>query len=619
MNGAEVLIKFKGDTSSAGKSIDGLKSKISSLATGLAKGMVAATAIATGAIAKMTKSAIDGFAEYEQLMGGVETLFGTGGMTVEEYAKKVGKSVSKVQKEYDKLDEAQERVAVHAWEAYQTAGLSVNEYMSTVTSFSAALKQSIKDPVKLAEAADQAVIDMSDNANKMGTNMELIQSAYQGFAKQNYTMLDNLKLGYGGTKTEMERLLKDASKISGVKYDIKNLGDVYQAIHVIQTELGITGTTAKEASSTIQGSMNMAKKSFQNFLVSLAQGEEYGLEESLETMMDSIETFLDNVMPVVDTVLKNIGKMLPKFMDRISKTLPNLIKSLLPSLIQGAVVLVNGLIQSLPVLIQTLLPELINGVVMITEQIIIMLPELIMMIADMLPTLIPTIVEAILQIIPMLIDHLPEFVEAGFKLFVGILTGLINALPKIFEFGVQMVGKLFEGIKSVVQKIPDFFVTVWNKIWDGIKKFLGGVKDFFKTTFDAIVEVVKIPINWIIDGLNLFIRGLNKIQIPDWVPFVGGKGFHISEIAHLDVGTNFVPEDMFAMIHKGEAVVPKKFNPYANGVNSQTMGAVQNSGNKQVINVYVDSSVDPLGQVVSKIKTFSGGAKNDYNYGYGGM
>lgn len=597
MNGAEVLIKFKGETSEAGKSIDGLKSKVSSLASGIAKGLASATAIATASLIALSKKAIESFADYEQLVGGVETLFKDSADIVQQYAK----------------------------QSYKTAGISANEYMSTITSFSASLLQSLKgDTKKSAEVADRAIRDMADNANKMGTPIENIQSAYQAFAKQNYTLLDNLKLGYGGTRTEMQRLIKDASKMKkemnelgiSVKEGDMSFANMVNAISVVQKHMGITGTTMQEAGETITGSLNMAKASFQDLLTTFATGE--GIDEALDNFMSSIETFGGNVIPVIEKVLDSIAKAIPKFVDKISKSLPGLIQNVLPSLIQGAVSLVNGLIQALPTLIQTLLPELINGLVMITEQIIIMLPEIITMIADMLPTLIPTLIDAILQLIPMLLDHLPEIVEAGFQLLVGLVTGLINALPKIFEFGVQLVEKLFEGIKSVIQKIPEFFSGIWNKIGDGIHKFFEGVKQFFKNIIDTIVEIIKTPINWVIDGLNLFIRGLNKIQIPDWVPVVGGKGIHIDEIAHLSVGTNFVPEDMLAMIHKGEAVVPKKFNPYANGINTQTMGAMNNSNTKQVINVYANFETDPLGQVVSTIKTFSGGAKNDYNYGYGG-
>jgi len=234
--------------------------KVGKLASGLVKGLaVAATAAGTALIA-IAKSAISGYGDYEQLVGGVETLFGAGGQSIEEYAQSVGKSVDDVKDQYSKLMQAQDDVITNANNAYKKAGMSANQYMETVTGFSASLLQSLDgDTVRAAKVADMAITDMSDNANKMGTDMERITDAYQGFAKQNYTMLDNLKLGYGGTKTEMERLLKDATAISGVKYDISSLNDVYEAIHVIQGELGITGTTAKEASTTIQGSVNAMK------------------------------------------------------------------------------------------------------------------------------------------------------------------------------------------------------------------------------------------------------------------------------------------------------------------------------------------------------------------------
>ena len=208
------------------------------------------------------KEALDSYADYEQLVGGVETLFKDSSGIVENYANN----------------------------AYKTAGLSANDYMETVTSFSASLLQSLDgDTAKVAEVSNMAVTDMADNANKMGTDMSSIQNAYQGFAKQNYTMLDNLKLGYGGTKSEMERLLSDAQKISGVKYDISNLNDVYQAIHVVQGELGITGTTAKEASTTIQGSVSAMKSAWQNMLTGIAD-DNADFDGLINNLVDSIVT-----------------------------------------------------------------------------------------------------------------------------------------------------------------------------------------------------------------------------------------------------------------------------------------------------------------------------------------
>ena len=269
--------KMGADIDDAGAKAEGSNSKFEKLGSVL-KGIgvtMGAVAVAAGAAAvTLAKKVVSSYAEFEQLEGGVKTLFGTETSSVEEYAASVGKSVGEVEGKYNSLLSAQKQVFNDANNAYKTAGLSANEYMNTVTSFSASLIASLDgDTEAAAKASNQAIIDMSDNANKMGTSMTLIQNAYQGFAKQNYTMVDNLKLGYGGTKTEMERLLKDAEKISGVKYDISNLNDVYSAIHVIQTEMGITGTTAKEAEKTISGSANAMKGAFQNLITGFGDAD----------------------------------------------------------------------------------------------------------------------------------------------------------------------------------------------------------------------------------------------------------------------------------------------------------------------------------------------------------
>lgn len=245
------------------------------MAKGLAVGLAAA---ATGVVA-LTKAAIEGYAEYEQLIGGVETLFKDSAGVVEGYANN----------------------------AYKSAGMSANAYMETITGFSASLLQSLGgDTAKAAEYGNQAVIDMSDNANKMGTSMESIQNAYQGFAKQNYTMLDNLKLGYGGTKEEMQRLLDDAEKISGIKYDISNFGDITQAIHTIQTELGITGTTAKEAASTISGSTAMMKASWDNLVVGIAD-DNADFDTLISNFVESASTAMGNLIPRIEIALNGVA------------------------------------------------------------------------------------------------------------------------------------------------------------------------------------------------------------------------------------------------------------------------------------------------------------------------
>ena len=264
-------IKTDGASASLGKS----------LGKGIVKGLAA---LEIGKlIADTIADSLKAYADYEQLVGGVETLFKDSADVVEKYAAN----------------------------AYKTAGLSANQYMETVTSFSASLLQSLGgDTEQAAKVADMAITDMSDNANKMGTSMQSIQAAYQGFAKQNYTMLDNLKLGYGGTKTEMERLLKDAEALTGIHYDISNLSDVYEAIHVIQTELGITGTTAKEASTTILGAFNMVKASWQNVLVAMADPNA-DLSAVFGDMVSSISTLLKNAIPVIGEIATQLIIQLP--------------------------------------------------------------------------------------------------------------------------------------------------------------------------------------------------------------------------------------------------------------------------------------------------------------------
>lgn len=594
MNNAEVLIKFKGDTASANQSIDGLKSKIGGLASGIAKGIGTATAIATTAIAGMSKKAIDSFADFEQLSGGLEAMF-------ENDAKGI------------------ERVTKTSEQAYKDLQMSQNDYLRSFESSYAIIKNGISENADAIEYTNKTLQLTADLYNTYGGSTEQYATAINWALKGTFSYVDNLNLGIKGTQ---EGFVEAANKAGILNREIKSVKELTndEIIDVIQhyaKETGAWGRSTEEAKKTIQGSLNMTKASFQDFLTSLAKGD--NIDTALDNLVESAIAFGDNILPVIEKVINSIASALPKIIDKVIAILPGLIQKTLPSLIKGAVALVNGLIQALPILIQTLLPHLITGIFEIGNQILLMLPEIILMIAEMLPTLIPTIIDAILTTIPMLLDHLPEFINAGFQLLVGIVSGLISALPKVLQFGIKFVGSLLSGIVSTIGKIPEAIFGVFNKVGTGLGNIADGIKNVFKRTFEAIANIVKTPINWLIGGLNTFIRAINKIKIPDWVPVVGGLGFHIPEIPKLATGTNYVPEDTLAMIHKGEAVVPKKFNPYANGINTQTMGAMQNSDKKQIINVYVESNTDPLGQVVSQIKTFGGGAKNDYNYGYGGM
>ena len=344
------------------KGLNSIGSMASKAVKGVAKIGSAAVAAGATASAALVKSAVDSYASYEQLVGGIETLFGAGGQTLEEYAKSVGKSTESAKEDYEQLMNAQTIALENADQAYKTAGMSANDYMETVTSFAASLKQSTENETEAAKVADQAVIDMSDNANKMGTSMELIQNAYQGFAKQNYTMLDNLKLGYGGTKEEMARLLEDAEKLKkaqgeNVSYSIDSLADVIEAIHVVQDELGITGTTAKEASTTIEGSVNQVKASWSNLLTGMAN-ENADIDTLIDNFVESVEIALDNIIPVVSKSLEGLSTLIGDLAPIIAEGVPQFVEDIVPELLNAGALIVAEFISALPGMLSKILPAL---------------------------------------------------------------------------------------------------------------------------------------------------------------------------------------------------------------------------------------------------------------------
>ncbi len=302
--------RISGEAGGLKNNFEGIGKAAVNLGRKIKTALVAAGAVkALKAVSDLGKRSIAAYADYEQLVGGVETLFGAGGRNLEEYAASVGKTTEEVKDKYNQLMSSQNTVFENAKKAYQTAGISANEYMDTATGFAASLLSGLKgDTEEAARLTDMAILDMADNANKMGTNMQAIQNAYQGFAKQNYTMLDNLKLGYGGTKSEMQRLLKDAQKLSGKKYNIKNLNDIIEAIHVIQQEMDITGTTEKEAAETISGSINATKAAWENLLIGLSDSDA-DIEQLFGNLTDSATNVAKNIGKVIPTLLRNMGTL----------------------------------------------------------------------------------------------------------------------------------------------------------------------------------------------------------------------------------------------------------------------------------------------------------------------
>ena len=461
--------------------LDGLKDalkKVGEVAVEVTKKMVQVSAAIGGALAGLVAAGVKSYADLEQNLGGVETLF--------------GKSANKV--------------IENAKVAYKTAGVSANEYMAGVTSFSASLLQSLGgDTAKAAEVADMAFRDMSDNANKFGTDMGSIQQAYQGFAKQNYTMLDNLKLGYGGTKTEMQRLLADAEKLTGVKYDISNLSDVYEAIHVIQNEMGVTGTTAQEAEQTISGSVNSMKAAFDNFLN--GSGSPEALAESVTNVFKNIgaaitklaPNILSGVVTLIKTLLPQVVKMLvdglPQLMDAVS----NLIDSLLEMVSDTTAIsnTVTTLINKFVEFITTNLPKIIEIGVRV-------LLALVKGITESIPTLIPTLVKVISTMIQTLLQHLPEIIIAGIQLLIGLIQGIVDAIPML----VDMLPMIIETtVNTLLDHLPELIMAGWQLTIALIEGLIKAIPQLLLATPKLIIAIVKS----IIEGVPKLIESAKEL------------------------------------------------------------------------------------------------------------
>ncbi len=543
------------------------------------------TAAASG-VAFLTKSSLEQYAEYEQLVGGVETLFKQSADIVQQYADN----------------------------AYKTAGMSANEYMDTVTSFSASLLQGLGgDTAKAAEVANQAITDMSDNANKMGTSMQMIQNAYQGFAKQNYTMLDNLKLGYGGTQEEMARLINDsgvlgdafvatANNINEVSFD-----KIIEAIHVVQTNMGVTGTTAAEAASTIEGSVASAKSAWTNLITGIAD-ENADLDTLIGNFVTSAETVAGNVVPRITQILSGMGTAIEQLAPILAAEVPTLIASVLPSIVNGGaqllVGLVTGLVSALPQLvaavpgiidtmitsisealpqilnvgvqlldqlttgIETGLPDmgsripeiitqflnyiteqlptvldkgaellnnLVNGILGAIPEMTAALPEIItafvQFITDNLPTIIESGINILLNLVSGIIGAIPDLVASIPQIISAITTGIARALPKIIQSGVSLLQKFIEGILSNIPALVAALPQIISAIVEGIGALIGGIVDVGKSIVEGIWKGIQEMAGWIYDKVTGFFSGIVD-GVKDFL------GIHSPSTVFADMGKN---------------------------------------------------------------------------------
>lgn len=471
MADGRVVIDTEIDSSGAKKDMNKLGSTLKKVGATTAKGLVAGVGAATTAIVALTKSAVDSYAEFEQLVGGVDTLFKKSSDTVQKYADN----------------------------AYKTAGMSANAYMETVTGFSASLLQSLGgDTEKAAKYADMAIIDMSDNANKMGTDMELIKNAYQGFAKQNYTMLDNLKLGYGGTKEEMARLVKDAAKIDkSVDANSMSYGNLVKAIHAVQSKLGITGTTAKEASSTIQGSIGMMSAAWQNLLTSMSDPNA-DFEKLMGNFIDAALTVADNITPVILRTVPQVVSGLVELINQLAIHLPGIIEQLIPVLFDGVGVLLTTVISMVPQLI-AMLPQLLEcGIQLIMT--------LLNGITQQTPLLINTIIDVVFKLVDMILLNLPLLIQAGLQLIVALGTGLIEALPQLISKIPELLNSIIDTITSLLPLIIDAGILLFTSLIGELPLIIDAIVEAIPLIIDALVDYLAKHHTQILEaGYKLFV------------------------------------------------------------------------------------------------------------------
>ena len=592
-------------TKGANEGFTVFKGILSNLATDVIRSAVNGLKQLGGALINVGKQAVSSYKSYQQLAGGVETLFG----------------------------ESADQVMKYSEIAYKTAGISANQYMEQITSFSASLISSLGgDTKKAGEVGNRAIIDMADNANKMGTSMEMIQNAYQGFAKQNYTMLDNLKLGYGGTKTEMQRLIADASKMTEVQEELgitvdegsMSFSNIVNAISVMQKSMGIAGTTTKEAGDTIEGSFNSMAGAWQNLLTGIASGGD--ISGLITNLVNSITTTATNLIPTIQNTIKGIAELvsglLKEVVPMLIQEIPPLIQETLPILIDAVKTSIEAIMDVLPMIIDTL-SQLIPQIV---ETLLTMLPELIDVgikailslidgISKALPQLIAMLPTIIKQIVSVLLDNIPLIIETGTQLLVSLIEGLSEALPELIDYipilvetivevlmenlpllleaGIEIIVALTNGIvqsiPSLIAYMPKIIMSIVKGLLEGLPKMittggdlLGGLIDGIssmignvgkvignvgKTIIDGVKNLPKQMLNWGKDMIQGLIDGIKSMigKVGDAVGNVAKKIKNFLHFSRPDVGPlrdyeTYMPDMIEGMTKSLEEASPELIN-----------------------------------------------------------
>ena len=484
------------------------------------------------AVLNVGKQAIEAYSQNEQLVGGVQTLFKDSAGIVQDYANN----------------------------AYKAAGMSANEYMDTITGFSASLLNSLGGNTKAAaELGNTAVQDMSDNANKMGTDIESIQETYQSLARGNYAMLDNLKLGFAGTKQGMADLMAKAEQLTGEHYTVGDFGDTVKAIHAVQESMGITGTTAKEASTTIEGSMNAMKASWQNLLAGMSDSGA-NMDGLVNNLVDSVNTFAGNIMPriapLINGMVTTAVQLLPQAVNMLTSQLLPLITAQIPNIISGIQQVLQAVIAALPQIMSALtaaLPQIVQAILTLLPQLVDagmqMLTSLIQGITEALPTLIgmlPTIVQ---QVSSVILTNLPMIIQAGIQMLIALTNGLVQALPQliqmlpgivmqitnvllnnlplVIEAGIQILIALIEGLTQAIPQLIAMLPSIIIKIVGTLSAHL---PEIVSTGLQMMVKLAA----GIISGVGHVIKGAGKI-VSEIVKALGEAPKRV-----VDIGKNIV-------------------------------------------------------------------------------
>jgi phage-related protein len=558
MNGGDVIFHFKGDDKELKSKTSNIGKILGGIGIGVGTAFATGAAVAIGKIEDITKASVEAFAEYEQLAGGLESMFGKGS---------------------DEMNSILET----SKQAYKDLTMSQNDYLTSFESAYPIITNGLSENADALEYTNKVLQLESDLFNTYGGSVDQYATAINWALKGTFSYVDNLNLGIKGTGEGFVEAANNAGILGREVQNVKDLtsDEIVDVIEYYAKQYGVLGKTAEEASKTIKGSLNMTKASWKDLISAFGKGE--GIEEAFDNFINSAITFGDNLMPVVDRILNSLVSVIPKVVESIATYLPTLIQDLLPTLIQSTVNVLVSLTKALPSIIQVLadmlpiiIPEIINGAL-----------QVVIALAEALPDMIPAIVDAILGIIPALIDNLPLFLEAGGKLIEGLILGLINSIPSLLENGDKIMdsllrifltlpGKFLEIGKNLIKGLYDGIVKKWDDLKKKVENFGNGIINKFKSVFG-----IKSP------SREFYILGEYNME-----------------------GLENGMEDMQPEIQR---TIDGMFDLSPNLTSSMNNTLSPNV----VVNNYVTNETDPLGQVVTNIKTFSGGSKNDFNYGIG--